>query len=120
MNAPVKIDPLVELRAAGLTLTLEGGRLVVTPASSLTDVHRQTLREHRDAIVEALQAEAADVDPLLVDIEALDALILRAAKLEGWSAALLAEVQAARRRMRPVDVAESLAAFREIVRTCNE
>lgn len=54
-------------------------------------------------------------DPLLEQLAELDALIVRAAQLEGWPPALLAEAQATRRRMRPADVAEALRAFREIV-----
>lgn len=59
MNAPARFDHLSELRAAGLTVTLDAGRLIVTPASVLTDAHRRSLRENRARILAALNAEDA-------------------------------------------------------------
>lgn len=59
MNAPARLDPLSELRAAGLTVTLDAGRLIARPASALTDALRQVLRDRRSVIVAALNAEAA-------------------------------------------------------------
>ncbi len=119
MNAPVKIDPLVELRAAGLTVALKDERLVVSPASGLTDAHRQILRCHRAVIVEALETEAAitEVDLIAVmdTLTELDAAIMRLAELEAWTPELLHDVQEARRRMRPCDVPGSLAEFRRLV-----
>lgn len=64
MNAPARLDPLSELRVAGLTVTLDAGRLIVTPASTLTDAHRRNLRENRAHILAALNAEAACVREL--------------------------------------------------------
>lgn len=52
-------DPLAELRGAGLSVTLDAGRLIVRPATALTDIHRRTLRENRARILAALNAEAA-------------------------------------------------------------
>lgn len=111
MNAPVRLDPLTELRAAGLTVTLDAGRLVVRPASGLTDAHRQILHDQRDVIVAALEAEAVEQ----AHLAELDGLILRLAELEAWPPTMLLEVQHARRTMRPCDVTESLAEFRRLV-----
>lgn len=65
MNAPARLDPLSELRTAGLTVTLDAGRLIVTPASALIDAHRQILRDRRTSIVAALQAEADELAHLV-------------------------------------------------------
>ena len=51
---------LHHLRSAGLVLTLTPtGGLHVAPRSGLTDDHRAAIRAERDALVMALQAEAA-------------------------------------------------------------
>ena len=57
MGAP---ELLRHLRDAGLVLTLTAdGRLHVAPRTALTDDHRAAIRTERDALVLALQAEAA-------------------------------------------------------------
>ena len=48
-----------ELRAAGFTLSANGGSLRVAPADSLTDELRRSIKEHRAGIVRILAAEAA-------------------------------------------------------------
>jgi len=45
---------LSELTAAGLALAAEGDRLVVTPATRLTDATRQAIRAHKVELVVAL------------------------------------------------------------------
>jgi hypothetical protein len=61
MGAP---DLLRHLRDAGLVLTLTpAGGLHVAPRSALTDDHRAAIRAERDALVLALQAEAASPPP---------------------------------------------------------
>ena len=58
MGAP---ELLRHLRSAGLMLTLTPvGRVHVAPRDALTDDHRAAIRAERDALVVALQAEAAD------------------------------------------------------------
>lgn len=64
MNAPARLDPLSELRASGLTVTLDAGRLIVSPSTCLTDAHRRSLRENRACILAALNAEAASLREL--------------------------------------------------------
>jgi hypothetical protein len=57
MGAP---DLLLHLRGAGLVLTVTpAGGLHVAPRTALTDDHRTAIRTERDALVLALQAEAA-------------------------------------------------------------
>ena len=57
MGAP---ELLHHLRGAGLVLTLTpAGGLRVAPRTALTDDHRAAIRTERDALVLALQAEAA-------------------------------------------------------------
>jgi hypothetical protein len=61
MGAP---DLLRHLRDAGLVLTLTpAGGLHVAPRSALTDDHSAAIRAERDALVLALQAEAASPPP---------------------------------------------------------
>lgn len=57
MGAP---ELLRHLRGAGLVLTVTpAGGLHVAPRDALTDDHRATIRAERDALVQALEAEAA-------------------------------------------------------------
>lgn len=65
MNASAQLDPLSELRAAGLTVMLDAGHLIVSPASELTDAHRKILRDRRTFIVAALKAEIDEVSRLV-------------------------------------------------------
>lgn len=65
MNAPARLDPLLELRAAGLIVMLDTGRLIVSPASALTDAYRKILRDQRSFIVTALKAEADELAHLV-------------------------------------------------------
>lgn len=61
MGAP---ELLHHLRGAGLVLTLTpAGALHVAPRSGLTDDHRAAIRAERDALVLALNAEAATLPP---------------------------------------------------------
>lgn len=54
MGAADILDPLTKLRAAGLTVTMDDGRVIVQPAERLTDELRQTIRDHRAEIVATL------------------------------------------------------------------
>lgn len=56
---PNSSDPLATLRAAGFTVTQEGDRLKVAPASRLTPELRAMVQAHRDEIIAALQREAS-------------------------------------------------------------
>ncbi len=49
------------LRAAGFSVTLSDDlqNLLVTPASRLTPYDRQDIKEHKQALVDALEAEPA-------------------------------------------------------------
>ncbi len=61
MGAP---ELLHHLRGAGLVLTLTpAGGLHVAPRSALTEDQRNTIRAERDALVLALEAEAASLAP---------------------------------------------------------
>lgn len=59
MDAPETFDPLADLRAAGLSVTLEAGKLIVRPATALTDDLRRVIRDRRTIILAALNTEAA-------------------------------------------------------------
>ncbi len=48
------VDLLAHLQGAGFALRAEAGKLVVTPASALTDGARLSIRQHRDALIDAL------------------------------------------------------------------
>lgn len=63
MGAP---DLLRHLRDAGFTLApADGGGIRVAPSASLTDTHRQAIREHRAELLSLLApAPAADPDRL--------------------------------------------------------
>jgi hypothetical protein len=64
MGAP---ELLHHLRGAGLVLTLTpAGGLHVAPREALTDDHRAAIRAERDALVLALEAEAASATPPLL------------------------------------------------------
>ena len=63
-NAPARLDPLSELRAAGLTVKFDAGVLIVSPASAITDAHRQILRDRRTFTVAALKVEADELADL--------------------------------------------------------
>jgi len=52
-------DVVAKMKAAGFKLTVEAGRLVVSPASRLTTEQRAWIRAHRDEIVAELQRQRA-------------------------------------------------------------
>jgi len=52
-----------ELKAAGFTLTAEGGRLRVAPAGLLTDELREAIRQHRDDLFSLVQNQAPQTAP---------------------------------------------------------
>jgi len=49
---------LAELRALGLTLSLDGARLLVEPRALLTDALRNRIRAHKQALMRELAEEA--------------------------------------------------------------
>lgn len=59
---------------------------------------------------------AAPPSPTPEDVTELDALMVRLCDLETWLAGYLPEMQSARQRMAPANVAESLTDFRRYVR----
>jgi hypothetical protein len=52
-------DLLALLQRSGISVRLADGKLLVSPASRLTDDERQALREHRDGLIAVLSGEAA-------------------------------------------------------------
>ncbi len=61
LSTPTGQRYLAALRAAGFSVTLAVDRetLLVTPASRLTEYDRQDIREHKQAMLDALEAEPA-------------------------------------------------------------
>jgi hypothetical protein len=60
---------LQTIRAAGLTAELTGsGGLLVRQASQITDDLRALIRANRDDLVSFLTREAANDDPVLIDL----------------------------------------------------
>jgi hypothetical protein len=58
---PDPLDLLRSLRAIGVTVTAQGERLIVdAPANTLTDEHRQALRDCKPAIIKLLTATTTD------------------------------------------------------------
>lgn len=51
---------LTAFRASGFSLAAEDHRLIVSPASKLTDVDREAIRVHRDDLLAWLEAERVD------------------------------------------------------------
>lgn len=45
---------LADLRATGLSLRVDGGKLLVSPSDAITDAQRELIRGSRDALVEEL------------------------------------------------------------------
>jgi hypothetical protein len=59
-NPPSEVFSLLaEMRSAGLTIAVDGGRLRVGPAGLLTDELRASIREHRAGLISILAAETA-------------------------------------------------------------
>ena len=57
---PAPINPadlLASLRAEGFRLSVREGTLHVGPRTALTDRHRKTIREHRDALIWEIERE---------------------------------------------------------------
>ena len=73
-------DVLADLAGAGLSVTVEGGELVIRPASKLTDALRAALREAKQAMLALLaEAQAANTHkaPELADVARTDQEIVR-------------------------------------------
>lgn len=62
MDAHEPFDPLADLRASGLAVVLAGDRLIVRPASGLTEHLRALIRTRRASIVAALLSETLPDD----------------------------------------------------------
>ena len=86
---------LKRLRAAGLTVRIEGGHLLVRPRSRLTDELRALLREHKPRLLKLKALQPASVLPwpqpgyLSPELLAVLAIPLRSCQdcdqLEGWA-----------------------------------
>lgn len=76
-------DLLADLTAAGFELTAQGGSLVVSPASRLTDAQRAAVRTHR-----------TDLLALVADRDAAAVHAARVARLvrQGWDRTAAADV----------------------------
>lgn len=59
-------DLLNSLAGAGLTVVADGGRLIVRPASKLTDPLREAVRNAKPELLRLL-AEARPIDPIMAD-----------------------------------------------------
>jgi protein-disulfide isomerase-like protein with CxxC motif len=57
-------DLVTKLRAAGITLSLDGGNLVATPKAAITDELRSLIRAHKADILAALAQEQAAAQDL--------------------------------------------------------
>lgn len=97
---------LADLQAAGFTVRLHDGQLLVRPASALPPDARAILAAHRDAIA-AVLVEAAAVRELVEEI----------ARLRGWSEAERIEALAVAARWPQLDDWQRLA---ELVRASVE
>lgn len=65
-------DLLAELAGAGLIVTVEGDRLVIRPASKLTDAMRAALRAEKPEVLALLaQKQGPDARAFLVDASAV-------------------------------------------------
>ena len=62
------LDLLDQLQNQGLTFTLDQGRLLVTPRSAITPAMAELIREHKPALVAALQARQAEPGAYLEDM----------------------------------------------------
>ena len=68
MGARESFDPLGDLRAAGLAVTLDAGKLVVRPKSTITEAARVSIVANRPGIVAALEAERAELTALVAEV----------------------------------------------------
>lgn len=55
------------LRAAGIVLGVQGGKILIKPASRLNEDDRMAIRANRDAIIPVLQREQDERDAEEVD-----------------------------------------------------
>ena len=69
MGAP---DVLQHLHAAGLHLALIDGKIIVQPRSKLTDNLRQSIKDNRDKLLQALAATRRSGNPLMTAEQADD------------------------------------------------
>ena len=69
MGAP---DVLQHLHAAGLHLALIDGKIIVQPRSKLTDNLRQSIKDNRDKLLQALAATSRSGNPLMTAEQADD------------------------------------------------
>ena len=61
-------DLLQQFERQGLRFTFDQGRLLVTPRSAITPTMAELIREHKPALVTALQARQAEPGPDLADV----------------------------------------------------
>ncbi len=106
-----------DLSRRDITVTVAGGRLKVSaPAGAITPEIRRQLAERRDELVLLLDSgDGAALPYAVADLEQFDRLIRRYCEILGHPTTKLADLLAARRRMRPASVAGELAEFRALV-----
>ena len=62
MGAPAVLHLI---RESGLTLTADGGRLILTPSDRLTDDLRTLIRNNKPGVLDTLESEAAELTRLV-------------------------------------------------------
>ena len=118
-GGPNESSPACEEKASGIPQPLPD--LLDAIAGFLTpqeveDLRRQSRTEPGKVAELCRLILAAQPFPTPVEVAELDALIIRLCEIEPWLAGYLPEMQEARRRMAPANVADSLAHFRHWVR----
>jgi TubC N-terminal docking domain len=51
------MSALAKIRAAGFSVSVEGEKLKVKPAGQLTEMHRESIKIHRDEIITGLRED---------------------------------------------------------------
>ena len=75
---------LLDLTAAGLSVSLDGGRVIVRPSSRLTDGLREAIRAEKPALVELLAESPFDLTPSAWTDADISAFLDRRARLLRW------------------------------------
>jgi tubulysin polyketide synthase-like protein len=91
MTAPAFIESFA---ARGFSFLADGGKLIVSPASALTDEDRQAIREHKAELLDLLADENIEMHDsalfdVVVEVDFYDGTRLRIPQQstpEGWEA----------------------------------
>lgn len=102
---------LTQLRAAGVTIRADEGRLLASPKEALKGPLLDLVRQNKTRLLAHLEG-----DYTASDLAEIDRLIHQLAEIEGWSPADLEDALDQRRRMAPVRVLEALRELREAVK----